>query len=123
VSSALKLTWSVNATPEEIEAALWGLCKVALVQLRERFYPPLYESGVVYRQEPLGREVWRGPRDVFRDGHGDCEDLVACRVGELWKWGRPAEPRCYSPRPGLIHFIVWTDRGLEDPSKRLGMGR
>lgn len=118
----IRLAWVVR-TVEEIEAALSGLCALASVQLAARAYPPLYQSGVRYRAES-GTEWWLGPRDVFRRGHGDCEDLVAWRVAELRAAGEVlARPACYSPQPGLVHCVVRrADGRIEDPSRVLGMG-
>jgi hypothetical protein len=120
---SIRLEWTIEARPAEVQAALWGLCRVAFVQLSESPYPSLYTSGVRYRREPFGQERWLGPRDVLRLGYGDCEDLVAWRVGELWlqRGMQAAEPRCYAPMPGLIHCVVRTPRGMEDPSRQLGM--
>lgn len=113
----------------QIEAALFGLARVALVQMQEaarsgRPFPPLYESGVRYRRERAGREDWLGPVDVLRLGHGDCEDLVAYLVAQYWFHGHlSVQPHCYAPRPGLVHCVVrHSDGRIEDPSKMLGMG-
>lgn len=123
--TALWLSFRVRGI-EEVQAALEGLCCVALVQLSRGGFPPLYESGVRYQQE-RGTESWLGPRDVLRLGRGDCEDLVAWRVAELVLGKvvpqQRARPYCYAPRPGLVHCQVRLANGsIEDPSRRLGMG-
>lgn len=126
----IKLVFFTRSTAQ-IEAALFGLCKVALVQMQEaaregRPLPSLYSSGVRlrYRRERAGKEDWLGPVDVLRLMHGDCEDLVAYWVGEQWYHGNLAwQPHCYAPRPGLVHCVARSASGtIEDPSKRLGMG-
>lgn len=106
-------------------------------------YPPLYASGVVYREERPGEEDWPDIPKVLAKGYGDCEDLVAWRVAELrvaghscepvlkWQW-LPSDylreigyPRKYIPKRGvwLVHCLVrFPDGSIEDPSKLLGMG-
>jgi hypothetical protein len=54
--------------------------------------PPLYASGVRYKEDPPGQENWKDCLAVLADGHGDCDRLVAWRVGELRVAGYPAEP-------------------------------
>ena len=119
-------TFRVHSVPQ-VTAALEGLVRVAMCQLREareagRPFPRLYESGVRYAPED-GAEEWLGPTDVYARGYGDCEDLVAWRVAELRLSGRTrAQGWCYSPRAGLIHCVVREGgRIVEDPSARLGM--
>ena len=110
--------------PREIEAMLYGLARACLAQMREQKFPPLYKSGVRYKREPIGQEVWQTAKETLAKGYGDCEDLAAWRLAELWMSGETgARPECYSPRPGLIHCVVRRATGRrEDPSKRLGMG-
>lgn len=111
--------------PKEIEAMLWGLAKVSLVQIQDgRVTVPLYKSGARYRREPLPRERWQSALETAQLKAGDCEDLVAWRVAELWAAGeRGARPECYSPRPGLIHCVVRRASGRREcPSRMLGMG-
>lgn len=110
--------------------------------------PPLYESGVVYREEGLklcgeGRvfkrqlvEDWNAIPTVLQKGHADCEDLCAYRAAELRLDGAPeafAFPlkagSKYHPQLGrinLIHVLVARDArcrpdDCEDPSAVLGM--
>lgn len=37
--------------------------------------PPLYASGVIYREDPPGEENWKDCLAVLKDGHGDCLPL------------------------------------------------
>jgi hypothetical protein len=86
-------------------------------------YPPLYESGVRYKNEP--RDVWRHCADVLGEKWGDCEDLSAYRAAELRVSGEDpgAAVRTYQSGPGRYHAIVRRgDGSLEDPSRELGMG-
>lgn len=90
--------------------------------------PLLYRSGVRYRAEPLGSERWRDVSAVLREGHGDCEDLACWRAAELGeREGIEARPVFRSRRRGgltVYHVVVVLPDGtIEDPSRRLGMGR
>jgi len=105
--------------------------------------PPLYASGVVYAEDPAGREDWRDVYSVLEKGTGDCDNLVCWRVAELRVAGIAAEPvikwqhltqdtavglgypSSFVPPEGLwlVHCCVrWPDGHVEDPSKLLGMG-
>lgn len=54
--------------------------------------PPLYSSGVRYKEDPPGEENWKDVLAVLVDKHGDCDRLVAWRVAELRVAGFQAEP-------------------------------
>jgi hypothetical protein len=54
--------------------------------------PPLYHSGVRYKEDPPGQENWKDCLAVLADGHGDCDRLVAWRVAELRVRGIAADP-------------------------------
>lgn len=88
--------------------------------------PQLYRAGVKYIRE-TGTEDWQAIPAVIRSGGGDCEDLAAWRVAEQ----REAKVKC---RPYirwrkfddfyLYHVLVqYGPDEIEDPSKKLGMGR
>jgi hypothetical protein len=105
--------------------------------------PPLYQSGVRYREEEPGHEDWLDTPAVLRQGYADCEDLAAWRAAELradgfdvepvikWQWipremmirqGYPAD-KLPSRGVWLVHCCVrYPDGSIEDPSKILGMG-
>lgn len=114
-----------------------AMCAIDLLHLRQRTYPKLYESGIVYRRED-GTENWLDIPSVIKAGWGDCEDLVFWRVAELRKQGIKAAPFAKWRRvngvfkyhalvrrfsPGRDHFgrFVKANAWLEDPSRRLGM--
>lgn len=90
--------------------------------------PRLYQAGVRYRAEPLGRENWRDVSAVLEAGIGDCEDLASWRAAELrerdgvrarpaFRWRQVGDTRIY-------HIVVKLPDGrIEDPSRKLGMGR
>lgn len=85
--------------------------------------PPLYQAGVRYRPEPLGREHWQDPEETVRLGYGDCEDLAPWRAAELTLAGVPARATAVRGGPRTVHVIVVrrADGLREDPSYRLGM--
>jgi hypothetical protein len=114
-----------------------AMCAINQLHLRQRSYPKLYESGVVYRRED-GTENWLDIPHVVAAGSGDCEDLVFWRVAELRKAGVKAAPfakwrrvngafkyhalvRRYAPGRDHLGRLVNSTKWLEDPSRRLGM--
>lgn len=129
-----------------LQVALECLCKIDEYHLKRGLrgegplWPPLYASGVVYREEEDGYEDWLDVPAVFRQGFADCEDLCAWRVAELrvagvecepvlrWRWFSREQMRAVGRRaPGggvwMVHCLVrFPDGSIEDPSKVLGMG-
>jgi len=95
--------------------------------------PELYESGIVYRREPAGREWWETASDLLgllcppnekcgvTDRSGDCEDLAAYRAAELRYFdGEHAVVRIGRTDRGNFHCVVErADGTFEDPSLRL----
>lgn len=113
--------------------------------------PPLYRSGVKYREEPLGLMRFKpvnsaglidnqhaqnllGPLEefaaipvIYDRGWGDCDDLAPWRCAELRNYGEKAKIRIQWKRMRnghkLFHIVVRRENGMvEDPSKILGMG-
>lgn len=106
--------------------------------------PPLYASGVIYKEDPPGEENWKDCYAIMKDGHGDCDRLAAWRAAELrvagiaaeavlkWQWipravmigtGYPARLLGNAPGVWMVHCLVrFPDGSVEDPSKILGMG-
>lgn len=77
-------------------------------------FPPLYESGIVYRRED-STEDWLALPDLYARKEGDCEDLACARVSELRAKGLRAYPRvtwrrAVNPKTGqplwLYHVVV-----------------
>lgn len=86
--------------------------------------PDLYESGVVYRREPSGREWWETAADllsVVSGRSGDCEDLAAMRCAELRVYdGEDARVVVKRTTRGTFHALVEHEDGvIEDPSRIL----
>ncbi len=91
--------------------------------LRANPRPPLYEAGVRYtRHDPSER--WQLPSETAARGGGDCEDLASWRCAELRLRGESCRVVVKRTGPRVLHAVVERDDGsIEDPSRRLGMGR
>lgn len=75
----------------KLTAILQGLVALNLEEMRGRRYPPLLSSGIVYRREPKGSELWRSLSILHAAGYGDCEDLAAALGAELLVQGVEAQ--------------------------------
>lgn len=109
------------ASPEALRSLLSGLVRESEAQMRAGAgsIPPLYRSGVVYRREPRGVEVWQTAAVTARLGRGDCEDLAIYRAAELRRAGIGAEAVVLRTRTrGQLHAVVrYPDGAIEDPSR------
>lgn len=115
--------------------ALYSDALEGMTRINERLYreaaragKPLrsiYSGGVRYVREYPGEEDWKHVGRVIADGEGDCEDLSAARAGELRASGDPlARAEIRRVAPNMTHaFVVRGNGVVEDPSRRLGMGR
>ena len=115
-------TFRVPSTPRYIAAALEGLTRLNMQQLRARPRPPLYKCGIRYARD-VG-ETWDSADICTKRGYGDCEDLACWRAAELRLAGVPAKAVVVrSHTPGVAwHCVVRHANGrLEDPSRKLGM--
>ena len=89
--------------------------------------PLLYDSGVVYRMDPTGRELWWDIPRVLRERAGDCKKLACWRAAELRiRYGVEAHAlpvmQSLSGDVLVVHVVVQYPDGMtEDPSRRLGM--
>lgn len=91
--------------------------------LNARPRPPLYAAGVRYSSRDPG-ERWQTPSETATRGAGDCEDLASWRCAELRNGGEDCRVIVRRSRPGVLHAVVQRANGvIEDPSRRLGMGR
>lgn len=89
-------------------------------------FPPLYQSGVRYGAQTMGRDKWRDIPRLLETKRGACEDLAAWRVAELRVAGYAAHidvDTFEMPNGSIIyHVVVVRDGGVrEDPSAVLGM--
>lgn len=119
----MRVQFDVPNDIECMEALVLGLSAVNAVLLRKWTLPRLYDTDVVYKREPPRREDWWNVLEVLGHGFGDCEDLVAYRIGECLIDRTPAKPRIYRSGRGKLHVVVeFADGTIEDPSRLLGMG-
>lgn len=124
--------WALPIEPADIEYALnrmlTTLTDLNVDYLRRHPMPSIYQTGVRYIGEEVGREEWLAAPWVAMRGGADCEDLCAWRVAELRIAGERGA-RCFwtrhkSPDSILYHIQVRRGNGsIEDPSAILGMGR
>lgn len=87
-----------------------------------RELPLLYSSGVRYKPEPnrgTGVEYFDDPWTVWQRGHGDCDDLVVWRCGEILARLVPADIICSWQDPRYHVAVRRADGSAEDPSKIL----
>ncbi len=110
-----------------LKPILEALTTVNHIFLTTHHVPPLYASGVRYRNEP--RE-WKNEHFdcipvVLGRGWGDCDDLAPWRCAELRALGEKARIRIQwkrLPQGKLFHIVVRRENGsIEDPSALLGM--
>jgi hypothetical protein len=113
------------------EKALYAMLE-ALVAANEAYLtahpttPTLYASGVVYAEEPPGRDHWQDIPRTLELREGDCEDLACWRIAELRvkesEYARPLVRHQVIGSTVLYHVAVLrADGQVEDPAKTLGM--
>lgn len=88
--------------------------------------PLLYESGVRYKIDKLGNEVFKDIPLILQHGSADCKSLAAWRAAELLVFfDIPAIPfttfQVSDSGDVMFHAQVRTRHGIEDPSIELGM--
>ena len=104
--------------------ALRMLAQAQLVRARRagRPLPGIYESGVRYKGE--NGERWQLPQETLDKGFGDCEDLAAWLSAQENLAGRKCEAVVKQVGRRMKHAVVrYADGRIEDPSRKLGMGR
>jgi hypothetical protein len=135
-------TASDEETNESLRIALKCLLDRDIAYLKRHPKTPLvYDSGVVYQEEPPGAEDWADVPTCLKLLFADCEDLACWRAAELIvRFGIKAWPdfTCDLRSDGtrLYHIIVRLPDGVplpaalgggvtkdstEDPSRMLGM--
>ena len=77
-----------------ISVNLWHIRRALSRYTQGKGYPvpPLYKSGVRYKEDPPGEENWCDCLVVLKKGTGDCDQLCSWRVAELRTAGIAAEP-------------------------------
>jgi hypothetical protein len=116
-----------DARERVLEQLLEALIAVNIEYLRAcPSTPSLYESGVVYEEEPGERDNWQDIPETLGLGKGDCEDLGCWRIAELRvRAEEHATPFIKSrevENRTVVHIAVRrADGSVEDPSRLLGM--
>lgn len=107
----------------ELLGALAAHVDACVRDLQRSPQPSIYSAGVRYmREDP--EERWQLPSETRARGGGDCEDLASWRCAELRLQGRSCRVIVQRTGPTVLHAVVELEDGrIEDPSKRLGMGR
>lgn len=104
-------------------AAVEGLAGVDSVYFDHYNIPGLYAIRPRYYHPEI--EQWKDIGAVLRDMSGDCKDLTAWRLAELWRQGVAARAESIVQRNGTrlsFHtFVRLPDGRTEDPSRELGM--
>jgi len=112
-----------TANAHALRSMLNCLIELDNIYLLDHAAPTLYQSGVIYGRT----RVWDTIPAIMKRGYGDCKSLTAWLVAEYRKQGIPAGAVFRWSRNssgGLdFHILVQTEKGYEDPSKVLGMGR
>jgi len=107
----------------DILGALAAHVDACVRDLQREARRPLYASGVRYRRNDPG-ERWQLPSETATRGGGDCEDLASWRCAELRLGGESCRVVVQRTGPRVLHAVVERANGkIEDPSRRLGMGR
>lgn len=116
-----------DARQRVLELLLEALIESNMAYLRTcPSIPRLYESGVVYVEEPEDRDHWQDIPETLGVGEGDCEDLACWRIAELRvRDDEAAQPFISKAVVGdktIYHIAVRrVDGPIEDPSRMLGM--
>jgi len=112
----------IDSDPQLLSAAIEGLVAANFVLMSRvpDAFPPLYQSGVVYRREERGHDDWLTADAVLHFGYADCEDLAAYRAAELRRDGIPAMGIVLPNKHGNFHAqVLLPDGTIEDPSRIL----
>lgn len=113
----------------DLQAALDAVTAIDMHQLATMRIPPLYESGVYWRDEtclakniPETCERFLTAAQCLKEGAGDCDDLAPWRAAELLLQGVRARAIPQRVDGRNWHVVVQLPRGgVECPSTILGM--
>lgn len=129
--------WGADTPPADIartvEALVEAVARANALQMAANPYPSLGSKAIRYDTEAR-EELFDDATLVAARRSGDCDDLCAYRLGELWSSGEdpaarakviwePAVPVEGDDIPWQFHVqVVRSDGTIEDPSADLGMG-
>lgn len=111
------------AVPRDAERAIHVMAEYNAALFRSGAWAPDWRSLRYAFAEPDGAEELLSAPLLHEAGEGDCEDLVAYRLGELWAAGeRGAKARVVRVGDGLWHAVVVRGDGrVEDVSQEVGL--
>lgn len=128
--------WGPDTPPDDIALVVAKVVEALAIanaqQMRAHPFPALAGKPIRYDMEAT-RELFDDATLVLSRRSGDCDDLVAYRLGELWASGEDPDAVArvvYEPDespdtdiPWRFHVqVVRSDGRIEDPSLDLGMG-
>lgn len=128
--------WGPDTPPDDIALVVAKVVEALAIanaqQMRAHPFPSLAGKPIRYDMEAT-RELFDDATLVLSRRSGDCDDLVAYRLGELWASGEDPDAVArvvYEPDespetdiPWRFHVqVVRSDGRIEDPSLDLGMG-
>lgn len=129
---------------EDLADIVRALARINARKMASGRFAPLYESRIRWSRtrpyvasqcdgeichEPERADLWQDRIALEESGEGDCKDLVAVRLAELWLTGdHDADvevvlfPDALGPNYDLYHVVLRRGDGvIEDPSRELGM--
>ena len=125
--------WGADTPPEDIarvvELLIEALATANMAEMRANPFPTLATGAIRYDLEE-SQELFDDATLVLSRRSGDCDDLAAYRLAELWiegDHGARAHVRWQADPTNQIpwgfHAMVRRGNGqIEDPSVKLGMG-
>ena len=125
--------WGPDTPPEDIARVVTllieALATANMAQMRANAFPSLQTRAIRYDLEE-SQELFDDATLVLSRRSGDCDDLAAYRLAEVWLEGDHGarayvrwQPDPTNEIPWGFHAMVQRGNGqIEDPSTALGMG-
>jgi len=133
-----------EAFREDLADIVRALARINMRKMASGRFAPLYDSHIRWSRTrpyvatecdgdvchaPERADLWQDRIALEESGEGDCKDLVAVRLAELWLMGdRRADvqvilfPDALGPNYDLYHVVLRRGDGVvEDPSRERGM--
>lgn len=133
-----------EAFREDLADIVRALARINYRKMASGRFRPLYQSGIRWSRTrpyvasqcdgdvchaPERADLWQDRVALEDSREGDCKDLVAVRLAELWLMGDELAdvevilfPNALGPDYDLYHVVLRRGDGVvEDPSRELGM--